>query len=161
MLYLLDSNVIIRAHADYYPIDRIPQFWDWLVAEGSEGHAKIPLEIYNEITPATGPLKQWMTSSFVKDALILVEEVDRLIFNQVLDIAYAPDLTEDELEEAGRDPFLVAYGLMGEDRVVVTKETPRPSQRRGRRKLPDACDAMQVLWMPDFHFYRERNFRIP
>lgn len=160
MLYLLDSNVLIRANEDYYPIDRIPQFWDWLVAEGSEGHVKVPLEIYNEIVPATGPFKNWITSGVVKDALILGEEVDTLIFNQVLDNAYAPDLTEDELEEAGRDPFLVAYGLMAQNRVVVTKETSKPTQKRGRRKLPDACDIMGVLWMPDFRFYSERNFRI-
>lgn len=34
MLYLLDANVLIRAHSDYYPIDRIPQFWEWLIREG-------------------------------------------------------------------------------------------------------------------------------
>ena len=161
VLYLLDANVLIRAHEDYYPVDRIPQFWSWLLTEGTTGHAKIPLEIYDEIVPTTGPLKCWITSSEAKDALILREEVDPETFNQVLDTAYAPDLTEDELEEAGRDPFLVAYGLMGPDRVVVTKETLRPTQVRGRRKLPDACDIMGVLWMPDFQFYRERNFRIP
>ncbi len=27
-LYLVDANVLIRAHEDYYPLDRIPQFWD-------------------------------------------------------------------------------------------------------------------------------------
>jgi hypothetical protein len=30
-LYLLDANVIIRAHEDYYPVDRIPKFWSWLL----------------------------------------------------------------------------------------------------------------------------------
>ena len=28
-LYLPDANVLIRAHEDYYLIDRIPPFWDW------------------------------------------------------------------------------------------------------------------------------------
>ena len=30
-LYLLDANVLIRAHEDYYPVDRIPPFWTWLI----------------------------------------------------------------------------------------------------------------------------------
>ena len=64
-------------------------------------------------------------------------------------------------EEAGRDPFLVAYGLMGENRTIVTKEISRPSKVRGRRTLPDACNIMNIPWSTDFEFYRARNFRIP
>ena len=30
VLFLIDANVLIRAHEDYYPIDRVPQFWRWL-----------------------------------------------------------------------------------------------------------------------------------
>ena len=30
MLYLIDANVLIRAHEDYYALDRVPQFWEWL-----------------------------------------------------------------------------------------------------------------------------------
>lgn len=56
MVYLLDANVLIRAHEDYYPIDRIPQFWAWLASLGGAGTAKIPFEIYGEIAISTGPL---------------------------------------------------------------------------------------------------------
>ena len=160
MLYLLDANVQIRAHEDYYPLDRIPQFWDWLVAEAEAGSAKMPFEIHDEIANATGPLKDWITTANVRNALVLAEEVDQEIFNLVLDTAYAPNLTDDELDEAGRDPFLIAYGLMDSDRAIVTKETSKPGKRRGGRKVPDACDIMGLLWMTDFRFYRERHFQI-
>ena len=92
--------------------------------------------------------------------LVLEEEVDQAVFNHVLDTAYARDLTDDELEEAGRDPFLVAYGLMGKNRTIVTKEISKPTKIRGRRKLPDACDVMNIPWVTDFQFYHARNFRI-
>lgn len=161
MLYLLDANVLIRAHEDYYPIDRVPPFWEWLAREAAAGHVTMPFEIYDEIATANGPLKDWISSEEVKKVLVLDEEVDQAIFNGVLNTAYAPDLTDDELEEVGRDPFLVAYALMGRDRAVVTKETSRPSKTRGRRKVPNACDIMNVPWMTDFRFYKERNFRIP
>lgn len=160
MLFLLDSNVLIRAHEDYYPIDRVPPFWKWLTAEAVAGRVKMPLEIYGEISVSTGPLKNWITSSLVKNSLVLDEEVDSKILNKVIETAYAPDLTENELEEAGCDPFLVAYGLMGPDRVVVTKETSSPSKKRGRTKVPDACTIMRIPWMTDFRFYRENDFRI-
>ena len=33
VLYLLDANVLIDANRDYYPIHRVPEFWDWLHAK--------------------------------------------------------------------------------------------------------------------------------
>jgi Domain of unknown function (DUF4411) len=43
-MHLLDANVLISANANFYPLDRIPQFWDWLIAMGGVGHVKIPVE---------------------------------------------------------------------------------------------------------------------
>ncbi len=40
-MYLLDANTLIDAKRDYYPIDRIPEFWEWLVHMGNEGFVKI------------------------------------------------------------------------------------------------------------------------
>jgi hypothetical protein len=31
LLFLLDANVLINANRDYYPIDRVPELWEWLV----------------------------------------------------------------------------------------------------------------------------------
>ena len=45
MLFLLDANVLIDANRDYYPIARVPEFWDWLVHNGSAGFVKIPIEV--------------------------------------------------------------------------------------------------------------------
>jgi hypothetical protein len=42
VLYLVDANVMIPAHEDYYPIDRIPQFSKWLASLGETGTAKVP-----------------------------------------------------------------------------------------------------------------------
>jgi hypothetical protein len=160
VLYLLDANVLIRAHEDYYPIDRVPQFWEWLIAEANAGRIKMPLEIHDEIAISNGPLKDWIVDRDVKEALILDEEVDAALFNRVLDEAYGAGLTEAEMEEIGRDPFLAAYSI-GQERAVVTKEVSRPSKLRARRKLPDVCTQFAVPWMNDFALYRVLNFRIP
>ena len=49
MLYLLDANILIDANQYYYPIERIPEFWEWLVEKGTTGVLKVPQEIYDEI----------------------------------------------------------------------------------------------------------------
>lgn len=160
MLYLLDANVLIRANKDYYPLDRIPQFWDWLISEAEAGRIKMPFEIHKEISDGNDTLKDWVTTRSIKDVLVLEEKVNKKKLNQVIDEAYAPDLNDNELEQIGYDPFLIAYGMAGFDRVVVTKEVSRPGKKRGKRKVPNACDIMEVPWMTDFKLYEERNFRI-
>ena len=159
MLYLLDANVLIRAHEDYYGIDQVPQFWDWLLMSALNGMVKMPFEIHDEIAISNGPLKDWITTADVKKALILEEEVKRDLVDRVLGEGYAPDLTDSEIEKIGRDPFLVAYALVQAGRIVVTKEVSKPSKQRANRKLPDVCARVGVPWMKDFDFFKVAGFR--
>ena len=55
--------------------------------------------------------------------------------------AYAPDLDDSEVEQIGRDPFLISYGLVDTaSRVVVSNEVSKPS--KGNVKLIGAADRM-------------------
>ena len=109
MLYLIDANVLIDANRDYYPTDRVPEFWDWLVAMGRRGRVKVPLEIYEEIIAGNDALVDWLKDN--KNAMLLDESVSADLVANVVDRGYANDLTDDELEIMGRDPFLIAYAL--------------------------------------------------
>jgi hypothetical protein len=72
---------------------------------------------------------------------------------------YAPDLTDDEVEQVGRDPFLIAYALASKDRCVVTVETSAPKKQRQNRKVPDVCRVMGVRPCTPFELNRELGFR--
>ena len=128
MLYLLDANVLIRAHHDYYPLDRVEGFWTWICDQARRGSIKMPSEIHNEVVGGTDELAKWIGRAQVKNVLLLDEEVDQQVLQRVLDHGYGRDLTEDEIDEVGRDPFLVAYAMMGDSRAVVTKEVSKPSR---------------------------------
>jgi hypothetical protein len=161
VLYLLDANVLIRAHEDYYPIDRIPQFWAWLASLGENGVAKVPYEIYGEIAVSTGPLHDWLTASAIAKSMVLDQRVDPTHLNQVLAAGYAPDLNDSEIEEIGQDPFLIAYALPNPaGATIVTKEVSAPSKQRANRRVPDVCKAFGLRCINDFEFYRELDFKI-
>jgi hypothetical protein len=160
-LYLLDANALIDANQDFYPIDRIPGFWIWLVKMGNEGRVKIPSEIYDEVAPFKGPLPTWMRQREVRDALVLPERSNGPLVQKVLAVGYAPDLDEVELEEIGKDPFLVAAALSGERRFVVTREVSKRTQIRAKRRLPDVCEALSVRCITDFQAYKQLNFSVP
>ena len=118
----------------------------------------MPFEIHNEIAVSRGPLREWICRQDIKDSLILDEEVNAELVERVLTDGYGDDLTDSDLEKIGRAPFLIAYALKMEERVVVTKETPKPSAQRANRKIPDVCDTLNVQWMRDFDLYRVLKF---
>ena len=71
MLYLVDANVLITAHNDYYPIDSVPEFWGWLEFQAEAGFIKMPVETYEEIKlggkdAQKDMLYKWAANSAVK-----------------------------------------------------------------------------------------------
>jgi hypothetical protein len=110
MLYLLDANVLITAHNLYYPVDGVPEFWAWLAHKGDVGELKIPLELYEEVKDGSTDeekdfLYAWIKEEEVKAAILLEEEVDPELVARVINEGYAPDLTDDEVLQIGRDLF--------------------------------------------------------
>lgn len=158
MIDLLDANVLIDANRDYYPIERVPEFWDWLVAMGERGLVKIPQEVYDKVTQADDPLARWLKDN--RDALLLVEAVDESLIARVLVEGYAPDLDDVEIEKLNEDPFLIAYALVAPgSRRVVSTERSRPSATRANRKVPDVCNGFGISCHDTFRLIRELDFR--
>ena len=161
MLYLLDANVLISAQELHYPLGRIPQFWDWVLAKADAGLIKMPAEIFAEIAISKGELKDWLTAPENAKKLKLPGQVDGSILQKVITEGYAPDLTDSELEQVGQDPFLVAYAIpLGTSVTVVTREVSSPKKQRHNRKVPDVCKQFGVRWINDFKLFEELDFRI-
>ena len=163
MLYLLDANVLIEADRDYYPIERIPEFWEWLGVMAELGRVKVPEEMFEEVVvprpSSPDPLVDWSNAnreSLVLDESVLVELVDRVTRE-----GYADDLTDDDLLKVGRDPFIIAYALAGDHRgrTVVTTEVSRPSAKRANRHLPDVCGHFCVSCINTFTLIQNLDFR--
>jgi hypothetical protein len=160
MLYFLDANVLIDANRDYYPMTRVPEFWKWLEHMGESGQVKIPLEVYEEIKEGNDELATWAKNPDTETALLFVEEVNVDLVSNIIDSGYASDLTDDEVEKIGRDPFLIAYALAStRERSVVTTEVSKPNAQRANRHVPDVCNGLGVAWCHTFEFIRKLNFR--
>ena len=88
----------------YYPLDGVPEFWEWIDHQATNGRIKLPVEVLDEVLAGSkkeDPLLDWMTAH--KDVLRLKEKVDPSLVNKVVTEGYAPDLTDDELIEIGQD----------------------------------------------------------
>ena len=160
-LYLLDANVLIDANRDYYPIERVPQFWVWLLEMAKSGRVKVPHEVYDKVVDAqTDVLSEWLVAN--RDVIILDESVPVELVQQVINYRYAADLTDVEHGKLNEDPFLVAYALADvANRRIVTTEVSRPTKTRANRHIPDVCNDPnpKVLCVNTFRMIRELDFR--
>ena len=158
MLYLLDANVLIAANRDYYPLGRVPEFWDWLLDRSARQQAKIPREMYDEILAGkTDDLTNWVQGN--RGVLRLREDADPALVAQVTQSGYASDLNDEEVERVGQDPFLIAYALREPaERIVVTTEVSKPSKRRANRHIPDVCRDLDVRCYNTYEFIAALDF---
>lgn len=154
-MFLLDANVFIFSHRDYYPPDRIPEYWEWLAHVAAAGAVKVPQPVWGELKPHDDNLKSWFRTH--EDSFILNPDDSDLLLPDVLD-RYAPDLTADEVEQLGADPFLIAAALRYGG-TVVSKEGSKPSKARANRKIPDVCNSLGIPCITDHRLIVELDFR--
>jgi len=164
-LYLLDANTLIDAKRDYYPIDRVPEFWDWLIYQGQQGKIKIPIEVYEEFYDTKDKdgemdaLATWASLEEVKEALLFGEQAEQDLVARITYGGYIKNPTDDELEKIGRDPFLISYALKDiENRCIVTTETSKPSRIGANRHIPDVCNDFNTRCINNFQMIKELNF---
>lgn len=175
MLYLIDANVLIKAHDEYYPIDRIPQFWEWMLKNARNNLIKMPFEMLAEVK--AGPPKKdadldedkllrWLSQGDHEKVLRYSSNADRVLVNKVFDEGYdLPHPSTAELRKIGKDPLLIAYALARPDTVVVTlekkQENATDTMKRHKRGIPFVCRKMGIRSIDTFDLIRELDFRIP
>ena len=162
-LYLLDANTLIDAKNYYYPIDRVPEFWDWLIYHGRSGNIKIPIEIYRELYGQKGKkdeLVTWAKRAEVKKTLLLKESAEPDLVSRITYGGYLPNPTDDEIKRMGNDPFLLSYALRDpENRCVVTTEVSKKSKKGAGAKIPDVCEKFDIRCIDSFQLIRELDFK--
>lgn len=156
-LYLLDANAIIAPNNQYFPIRRIPQYWKWLLEQADADMVKIPDEIFQEITPENDDFSNWIKTN--KTKLILNEQLDKEIFNKVINEGY--EIENGDTSEIKNDAIFIAYAKRKPNRIVVTKEESKPDKKKKNRKIPDVCEKLGIKCINDFEFQEECDFRIP
>ena len=127
---------------------------------GERGSVKIPQEIYDEFSEGDDRLAIWAQQENVRDALILGEETNVDEVRYVMSNGYAPDLTDDEVEQVGKDPFIIAYARVDlQNRTVVTTEVSKPRKQRANRHIPNVCNDLGVLCCNTFELTIALDFK--
>lgn len=167
VLFLLDTDVLIVAKNLYYQMDRVPQFWAWILHHANYGRIKIPTAAIDEILRGKDELVQWVTSN--RPTLELNEEVDAQDWSQTLTAGYgyaSDEAAQHDFVDKRADPFLVALALKDSSlrRVVTLEKAPTAPNNLPNpinRKIPTVCDILNIEHMDTFGLISELDFRIP
>lgn len=158
-MYLLDSDVFMRAKNSHYPFDVVPAWWDWLEQAHEAGKVFTVEACRAEVLAGQDELAEWMKARPAAFA-IKPQGSDQPSLTEVSEWAvnaqhYRLGAASDFLSRG--DYFLVAQAhSLGY--TVVTHEEPAPQAIRSI-KIPDACKAVNVPWMTPFRMLREEGAR--
>jgi hypothetical protein len=89
-------------------MDRVPEFWSWLVHQAGLENIKLPQEIYDELADKStvkadrDELAVWVDHSEIRPVILLGEEPDMDHVSRVTYNGYTPNPTDADLIKIGR-----------------------------------------------------------
>lgn len=156
MKYLLDADVLINAHRQYYAFGICPGFWDWLKQKHETKSIASIKAVYDDLLRSEDQLSIWAREMDAHGFFIENDDeatVDNI--KKLSDWAANAQFTEGALDEFydSSDLPLVAHAK-AHDFVVATRETYDENIKK-RVKIPNACKYIGVEYTDTFQLMRE------
>ncbi|WP_311564322.1 DUF4411 family protein [Peptoniphilus duerdenii] len=160
--YLIDTNVLIAAHRQTYPMDIFPSFWEQLIDKGASKIIFLD-KVYDEIIKNSGEsdaLKTWVANN--KDNFENIVSSDKDIISEYSEIANEIQRSKRYKDPAKHEYFDVADSWIcaaakAKDLVIVTNEVS--SNAQNRVKIPDVCEKFHIKYINSIKFIRELGMR--
>ena len=169
--YLLDANVLITPHKQYYPFDFAPSFWKQLANVLRRKNATILRVVSNEILDKMNDsLSEWFKGIKEDIKIPSVKRNQKVHDNYALVLQYIQTCgfyTNTALLNWARDgvadPWLIATA-MNNGYKIVTNEQPSGNLSRknlqNNPKIPDVAKQFKVQCISLFDFMRAMNFKM-
>jgi hypothetical protein len=159
--HLVDANIFITAHRQYYPFDLAPSFWDQIIEKASDKIVIIE-KVDKEIVKGKDLLTDWYESHKSSFTLLTIPEKEILtsyskIINSINVNKQYKQSAKDEFAMIA-DSWLCAYGL-AYDYTIVTLEKFDPDARK-RIMIPNVCIEFGIKYIDLFNFMRQVSIRL-
>lgn len=157
MAYLLDTNIFIESHNNFYAPDLCPDFWNWLSMMNTFGLVFSIEKVLEELQRRADPLATWASTQ--RPGFFLPLDGGTLasmgaVAQWAVGSHYQQQAQAEFLGKA--DSFLVAQAHAG-GHILVTREVANSSTKK--IKIPQACAAMNVTCLNPFEMLRREGVR--
>jgi len=154
--FLLDANVLISAHRQYYAFDLCPGFWDSLLHHFSEDSVCSIDRVKSEIKNEGDVLADWVNDT-LPAAFFCSSDQERVteIYGQMMVWAqgqkqFKPEAKTEFAKVA--DSWIMAYAK-AHDMTVVTHEVFSVDAKR-KVPMPNVCTAFDIPFLNTFAMLR-------
>lgn len=160
-VYVLDSNILIQAKAEYYKFSYCPGFWDLIMDSHYKGKVESIESVRKELLNGNDELAQWIKKVpkpfFIapdKDTFKNLTSVSQWVDQQK---KYKPaDVTK---FLSGADPILIAHCMNRPDRVLVSQETI-VAKESSKVTIPNVAQQFGVSVINTFEFLDRVNYQL-
>lgn len=162
MAYLLDTNVFISAHRDYYPFDFCPGFWDWLEIKHEQNIVHSIDAVYDELKDSNDQVSKWAKN--MQSVNFFCRTNDDETGASITYLHNWAESKKNKFEQQVLDEFyraadlvLIAYAK-AHGHILVTNEVYDSGTRR-KIKIPNVCKAINVKYINTFQLLRDEEAR--
>lgn len=165
--FVLDANVFITAHRNYYPFDLCPGFWECLIRHFLGGKLLSIDKVRDELldTSKSEDEEPDALYSWAKDSPegLFASSSDQAVVNAFGDVIawvrHHPQFSRGAKDDFARkaDGWLVAYAKAF-DLTIVTQEVSNPDIK-SRVPIPNVCNHFNVDYLNTFDMLRQLDIR--
>jgi len=159
-VFVLDANVFVQAHRQYYAFDLGPEFWAGLVECASRGRIESVDRVKIELCQGNDDLAAWANGPF-SHAFAATDGDDVVrAYRDIMAWAVGQRQFSDAAKvdfARSADGWLVAYAK-ARDRIVVTHEALSLDIKK-KVPIPNVCRAFGVRYVNTFQMMRELGLK--
>lgn len=155
--FLLDANVLVSAHRQYYQFSFCPAFWDCLLQQSATGKVSSIDRVKDELSNQGDALDTWVSSAPSDFFLSTADESVVKIYADLMQWAQdANQYTPSALTEFATvaDAWLIAHAKAN-DLELVTLEARKDPNVKKRIPIPNAADDFDVKCITTFEMLEE------
>lgn len=147
--YCIDSSSLIELRS--LEADVFPGIWDVLSDAVDSGILHAPHEVFRELDRVDDVTARWAKS---KKSMFF--NPDQTQLDKLIEVQDQFRFYDPESDDPKADPFLVAHAVIT-GCTVVTQEVSGQG-KKGKAKIPDACDHFGVKYITLSEFFREQGW---
>ena len=155
-LLVLDANVYITAHRNYYALHLCPGFWHCLIHFLHEGRLLSIDRVRDELVEHEDTLSEWVKSAPIGLFATSLEDEVTNSYRKVMAWVYSNEQFSDQSKNEfsrGADGWLVAYAEV-HNAILVTLER-YAAEAKNRVPLPNVCEQFGVPRLDTFEMLGE------
>ncbi|WP_066646339.1 DUF4411 family protein [Christensenella timonensis] len=168
-IFLLDANVFITPHQQYYRFTFAPSFWNQLNERAQDGRIVSISLARNEICRTNEEdkkdvLQKWIEDTYDGEFIDVFGDADIVnCYGEVINhIQESPQYSDAAFNlwanNQTADPWIIATAKAHSCYTVVTCE--KGGKRRNNPKIPDVCDAFSVPYVGIFEMVEDLGIRL-